>query len=84
MENHSKVGNNGTMGLHGALRLKMSTPWLKLIICPTFITKPIFPIRLLKNSLSFVETLKFKTLKKLKKLKTEGDLDMFIWLDHNS
>ena len=72
------------MGLHGALSLKMSTPWLKLIIEPTFITKPIFPIRLLKNSLSFVEKIKFKKLKKLKKLKTYGDLDMFIWLDHDA
>ena len=36
-----------------------------MIIEPTFITKPKFPIRLLKNSLSFVEKLKLK--KKLKK-----------------
>ena len=26
MENHSKPENNGSIGLHGALRLKMSTP----------------------------------------------------------
>ena len=57
------------MGLHGALTLKMSTPMTK-IIWPTFITKPIFPIRLLKNSLSFMEKLKFKKLKILNKLKT--------------
>ena len=25
MENHSKLGNSGSMGLHGALSLKMST-----------------------------------------------------------
>ena len=37
-----------------------------------FITKPIFPIRLLKNSLSFVEKLKLK--KKIKKIKNLGGL----------
>ena len=26
MENHSKLGNSGSIGLHGALSLKMSTP----------------------------------------------------------
>ena len=55
------------MGLHGALSLKMSTPMTETIYDPTFITKSIFSIRLLKNSLSFV--LKFK-IKKLKKFKT--------------
>ena len=53
MENHSKLGNSGSMGLHGALILKMSTNMTELIIWPTFITKSIFPIKLLKNSLSF-------------------------------
>ena len=53
MENHSKLGNSGSMGLHGALSLKMSTYMTETIICPTFITKSIFPIKLLKNSLGF-------------------------------
>ena len=52
------------------LAWKWAPPWLKLISEPTFITKPIFPIRLLKNSLSFVEKLKFKNPKKLKKSKS--------------
>ena len=46
MENHSKLGNSGSMGLHGALSLKMSTYM-------TIITKSIFPVKLLKNTLSF-------------------------------
>ena len=70
MENHSKLGNSGSIGLHGALSLKMRTPMIELIIDPTFITKPNFPIRLLKNSLSFMKHLKFKKLKILKELKT--------------
>ena len=53
MENHSKLENSGSMGLHGALSLKMSTYMTETIIWPTFITKSIFPIKLLKNSLSF-------------------------------
>ena len=53
MENHSKLGNSGSMGLHGALSLKMSTYMTETDYLATFITKPIFPIRLLKNSLSF-------------------------------
>ena len=56
------------MGLHSALNLKMSIPMTELIFEPTFITKPIFPIRLLKNSLSFVEKLKLK----IKKTKPRG------------
>ena len=64
MENHSKIENSGSMGLHGALILKMSTPMTETDICPTFITKPFFPIRLLKNSLSFCG--KIKILKNLK------------------
>ena len=59
------------MGLHGALSLKMSTPMTKTDYLTHFITKPILPIRLLKNSLSFVEKLKLKK-------KTYGDLNMFI------
>ena len=35
------------------LAWKWAPTWLKLIIWPTFITKSIFPIKLLKNSLSF-------------------------------
>ena len=58
------------MGLHGALSLKMGTPMTEIDFQATFITKPIFPIRLLKNSLSFVEKIKLKKLKKFKKLKT--------------
>ena len=62
MENHSKLGNSGSIGLHGALSLKMSIHMTEMISEPTFITKSIFPIRLLKNSLSFVEKLRFKKI----------------------
>ena len=48
------------MGLHGALILKMSTPMTITDFRAHFITKPTFPIRLLKNRLSFVEKLKLK------------------------
>ena len=41
-------------------------PWLNLTFNPTFITRPIFPFRLLKNSLSFVEKLKLKNKKQKK------------------
>ena len=68
MENHSKLENSGSMGLHGALSLKMSTPMIETIYFAHFITKPIFPIRLLKNNLSFCG--KIKKVKKFKKLKT--------------
>ena len=44
---------------------------MNLTFNPTFITRPIFPIRLLKNSLSFVEKLK---LKNKNKNKNYGDL----------
>ena len=40
---------------------KWAPPWLKLDSEPTFLTKPFFPFRLLKNSLCFG---KIKTLKK--------------------
>ena len=43
---------------------KWAPPWLNLTFNPTFITRPFFPIRLLKNSLSFVEKLKLKIKKK--------------------
>ena len=66
-QNLEKVGQWVYMALWA---WKWAPPWLKLIFDPTFITKPIFPIRLLKNSLSFMEKLKFKKLKILKKLKT--------------
>ena len=52
MENHSKLGNSGSMSLHGSLSLKMST-YMTETDYPTFITKSNFPIKLLKNSLSF-------------------------------
>ena len=58
------------MGLHGALSLKMSTPVTETDFRAHFYYKTNFPIRLLKNSLSFVEKLKLKKPKKLKKLKT--------------
>ena len=41
------------MGLHGSLSLKMSTYMTEIDYLVTFITKPNFPIKLLKNSLSF-------------------------------
>ena len=68
MENHSKLENSGSMGLHGAW--KWAPTWLKLIIWHTFITKSIFTLKLLKNSLSFGK-IKFliKNTKKTKKLK---------------
>ena len=53
MENHSKLGNSGSMGLHGSLSLKMSTYMTETDYLPTFITNSIFPIKLLKNGLSF-------------------------------
>ena len=54
MENHSKLRNSGSIGLHGALSLKMSTYMTETdYLDHFFITKPIFPIKLLKNSLSF-------------------------------
>ena len=53
MENHSKLGNSGSMGLRGALSLKMSTYMTETDYLATFITKSNFPIKLLKNSLSF-------------------------------
>ena len=52
------------MGLPSALSYIMRTPTFN----PTFITRPIFPIRLLKNSLNLVEKLKLKKLKKIKNL----------------
>ena len=70
MGNHSKLGKSGSMGLHGTLSLKMGTPMTEIDFRATFITKPNFPIRLLKNSLSFMEKLKLKKLKKFKKFKT--------------
>ena len=77
MENHSKLGNSGSMGLHGALSLKMST-YMKTDYWPTFITKSIFPIKLLKNGLNFGK-IKFlikntEKTKKMKKLKNLGGL----------
>ena len=62
------------MGLDGALSLKMSTPMTETDLWATFITKPNFPIRLLKNSLSFVEKVKFLKIKKIKKIKNLGGL----------
>ena len=53
MENHSKLGNSGSMGLHGDLSLKMSTYMIETDYWPTFITKSKFSIKLLKYSLSF-------------------------------
>ena len=74
MENHSELGNSGSMGLHGALSLKMSTYMTGTDYWPTFIKKSIFPIKLLKNSLSFGKikiliknTEKFKKLKQMEK-----------------
>ena len=55
------------------LAWKWAPTWLELIIWPTFIMKSIFPIKLLKNSLSF-EKIKFlikntEKTKKIEKLK---------------
>ena len=41
------------MDLHGALSLKMSTYMTESNLQAHFYYKPIFPIKLLKNSLSF-------------------------------
>ena len=71
MENHSKLGNSGSMGLHGALSLKMSTYMTETDYLAHFYNKKSnFPIKLLKNSLSFGK-IKFliKNTKKTKKLK---------------
>ena len=53
MENHSKLGNSGSMGLHGSLSLKMSTYMNETDYLADFITKSNFPFKLLKNSPSF-------------------------------
>ena len=53
MENHSKLGNSGSMGLHGALSLKMSTYMTENDYLAHFYYKINFPIKLLKNSSSF-------------------------------
>ena len=50
LKNLKKVGPWVYMVL---LAWKWAPTWLKLIIWPTFITYSIFPIKLLKNSLSF-------------------------------
>ena len=75
MENHSKLGNNGSMGLHGALSLKMSTYMIETDYLAHFITESIFPIKLLKNSLSFGK-IKFliKNTEKTKKMKNWKNL----------
>ena len=53
MENHSKLGKSGSMGLHGALSLKMSTYMTETDYLAHFYYKINFQIKLLKNSLSF-------------------------------
>ena len=53
MENHSKPKKRGSMGLHGALSLKMSTYMTETDYLAHFYYKTNFPIKLLKNSLSF-------------------------------
>ena len=58
MENHSKLGNSGSIGLHGALSLKMSTPMTETDYLAHFYYKTNIPIRLLKNSLSFCGKIK--------------------------
>ena len=55
-QNLKKVGPWVYMVL---LAWKWAPTWLKVIIWPTFITKSIFPIKLLKNSLRFLEKLNF-------------------------
>ena len=68
--NHSELGKSGSMDLHGALSLKMSTYMTETDYLAHFYTKSIFPIKLLKNSLIFGK-IKFliKNIEKTKILK---------------
>ena len=67
------------MGLHGDLILKMSTPVTETDYLAHFYYKTNFSNQTIKKQLKFCGNIKIKkNLKNKKKLKTWGDLDMFI------
>ena len=72
MENHSKLKNSGSMDLHGALSLKMSTYMTEIDYLAHFYYNFFFPIKLLKIAL-VLEKLNFNIKhwknRKIEKLK---------------